>query len=218
MMKTFTLLLPCVGLPSLLLGQLDGTTTGFAKPMPMQPDRNKDSYVIYSLLLESGPVEWRNSSRSQWLIEDTTNAMPLDVPCRTSSESDTLMMSPHFAVKAPEDRQAEWNEVLADYDQHCHDVFQLDRDSFMTKLPVHLVNTDEKQRFMKDPIKPPAEFANGAGLHRFTEVFFNANHTLALVEEDKWCGNRCGQWTWMVLERRKDRWKVLPWVHTFTVS
>jgi hypothetical protein len=32
-----------------------------------------------------------------------------------------------------------------------------------------------------------------AGLHRFTEVFFNANHTLALVEEGMWCGSLCGE-------------------------
>jgi hypothetical protein len=57
-----------------------------------------------------------------------------------------------------------------------------------------------------------------AALHRFTEVFFNANHTLALVEEGMWCGSLCGNWTWVVLERRDGRWQMMPWVNATAVS
>jgi hypothetical protein len=216
-MRTCTLFLTSVGLAARLLGQLDGTPR-FAPPMPMSGDRAEDAYTIYSQLLTSGPIEWRNASRTQWLIEDTTNATPLDVACRPASEGDPMRMNPHDAVKAPEDRQAEWNEVLADYDQHCHDVIQLDRESFRTELPVRLLNAEDKQSFVKDPVRPPAEFADGAGLHRFTEAFFNTNHSLALVEQGMWCGVLCGNWTWVVLERREGRWEVLPWVHSFLVS
>ncbi len=70
----------------------------------------------------------------------------------------------------------------------------------------------------KTPSNPSAEFADGAGLHRFTEVFFNANHTLALVEQGMWCGNLCGNWEWVVLERKGRQWQVLPWVHAFAMS
>jgi hypothetical protein len=80
------------------------------------------------------------------------------------------------------------------------------------------LNAEDKKNFMKDLVRPPAEFADGAGLHRFTEVFFNANHTLALVEEGMWCGTLCGNWTWVVLGRRKGRWEILPWVHTSAIS
>jgi hypothetical protein len=97
-------------------------------------------------------------------------------------------------------------------------VIQLDLESFRTELPVRLLNVEDKQSFMKDPRTPAAGFADGAGLHRFTEVFFNANHTLALVEEGMWCGSLCGNWTWVGLERREGRWEMLPWVHTFMVS
>ena len=97
---------------------------------------------------------------------------------------------PHFAVKPPQDRQAEWNQVLADYDEHCHDVIQLDRDSFKTELPVH----------------------------HFSEVFFNPNHTLALVDQGMWCGGLCGNATWVALERKGSQWVQLPWVRVFTIS
>jgi hypothetical protein len=216
-MRTFTLLLTCLGLAAQLSGQ-PSATPRFAQPMPMPGNRAQDSYAIYSHLLKSGPIEWRNADRKQWLIEDTTNAIPLDVACHPASEIMSAEMNPHDAVEAPKDRQNEWGEVLADYDQHCHDVIQLDLESFRTELPVRLLNAEEQRGFTKDPAKPPAEFADGAGLHRFTEVFFNANHTLALVEQGMWCGSLCGNWTWVVLERKEGRWQTLPWVHTFAVS
>jgi hypothetical protein len=184
----------------------------------MPRNRADDSYAIYSQLLKRGPIEWRNASRRQWLIEETTNAIPLEVACHPAAEVNPIGMNPHDAVNAPEDRQTEWNDVLTDYDQHCHDVIQLDRESFRTELPVRLLNAEDKQSFMKDPVKPAAKFADAAGLHRFTEVFFNADHTLALVEEGMWCGSLCGNWRWVVLERRDGRWEMLPWVHTFTIS
>jgi hypothetical protein len=217
MMRTFTLLLTCLGLAAQLPGQPGGTPRS-AQSMPVPGDRADDSYAIYSQLPKSGPIEWRNESRKQWLIEDTPNAIPLDVACHAASEVNSMGMSPHDAVKAPEDRQTEWNEVLTDYDQHCHDVIQLDLKSFTTELPVRLLNAEDKQNFMKAPDSPPAEFADGAGLHRFTGVFFNANHTLALVEQGMWCGSLCGNWTWVVLERREGRWEMLPWVHAFAFS
>lgn len=70
-MRPFALLLICLGLAAQLAGQPGGTAR-FAPPMPMPGDRARDSYAIYSPLLKSGPVEWRNASRKQWLIEDTT--------------------------------------------------------------------------------------------------------------------------------------------------
>lgn len=216
-MRTYTLLLFCLGLAAQLLGQPGGTPR-IAQPISMPGDRVEDSYAIYSRLLESGPIEWRNASRKQWLIEDITNAIPLDFACNPASEVRPMGMNPHDAAEAPEDRQTAWNEVLADYDQRCHDVIQLNRESFRTELPVRLLNAKDKESYMKDPVRPPAEFADGAGLHRFTEVFFNVDHTLALVEEGMWCGSLCGNWTWVVLERREGRWETLPWVHMVVFS
>ena len=215
-MRTFTLLLTFFGLVTQLSGQVGSAR--FAQSTPMQSDRVEDSYAIYSLLLKNGPIEWRDVSRTQWLIEDTTNATSLNEACRPAPQADPLSINPHVAVRAPADKQTEWSEVLADYDQHCHDVIQLDRHSFRTELPIHLLNAADKHNFMKDPRNPPAEFAEGAGLHRFTKVFFNSNHTLALAGEGMWCGSLCGNWTWVVLEHKEDRWKILPWWHTVTVS
>jgi hypothetical protein len=80
------------------------------------------------------------------------------------------------------------------------------------------LNAGDQHPFVKDPVRPPAAFSDGAGLHRFTEVFFNQNRTLALVEEGMWCGGLCGNWTWVALERKEGRWQMLPWVRTATFS
>ncbi|MGO4209972.1 hypothetical protein AB4Y89_20740 [Terriglobus sp. 2YAB30_2] len=53
---------------------------------------------------------------------------------------------------------------------------------------------------------------------QFTEVFFNANHTLALVEEGIWCGSLSGNWMWVALQRQQDGWEMLPWVRAAAFS
>lgn len=216
MMRTLAALLIFVCFAVQLLGQ-DRRIPRLVQPTAMPSDRAEDAYTIYSQLLTTGPIEWRDVKRAQWLIEDTTNGMPLDLPCRPASGADAAM-NPHDAVKAPEDRQSEWNEVLADYDQHCHDVVQLDQGSFRTELPVRLLNAEDKQRYMGSLLQMPAEFADGAGLHQFSEVFFNADHTLALVEEGMLCGTLCGNWAWVALEHKEGRWQMLPWVCAAAIS
>jgi hypothetical protein len=112
-MRTLAVLLTCLGSATLMPGQPSGTPR-FAKPTAMPGERAEDSYAIYSQLLKSGPIEWRNVSRKQWLIEETTNALPLDAACQPASDVHGIGMNPHDVVKAPEDRQTEWKEVLAD--------------------------------------------------------------------------------------------------------
>jgi hypothetical protein len=195
----------------------------YAEPAAIYADRVDDSYSIYSQLLVSGPIEWRDAKRKQWLLEDVTTATPLSTACRPSSGLGPDM-TPYNAVIAPEDRKSEWLEVLADYDAHCHDVFLLQSDKFRVDLPIHLLNAAQKKQFQEASMTRngagdmPEDFKNAAGLHCFSAVFFNQHHTLALLEQGMWCGGLCGNWTWVVLEKKEGRWNVLPWVNTFTVS
>ncbi|MDR3793175.1 MAG: hypothetical protein P4L03_07330 [Terracidiphilus sp.] len=188
----------------------------YALPLSMPADRAEDSYAIYSKLLKSGPIEWRSVKRSQWLVEDTTTAESLTFPCQPLAGSH--QMNPHTAVQAPFDRQEEWLQLLADYDQHCHDVIQLEQSSFRTELPVRLLNAADQQKFRETLQNPPAIFADAAGLHQFSEVYFNPGHTLALVQQGMWCGYLCGNWTWVVLERKNNHWKILPWTRGSIVA
>jgi hypothetical protein len=189
-----------------------------AEPMPL--DRVDDAYAIYSVVLTSGPIEWREIKRSQWMVEDITSATPLATLC-DDEKGHGIFMSPHIAVHAPIERRAEWTEVLDDYDRRCHDVLKLEADKFKVNLPVHLLDEAARGRYgvQQGMGRPEAnEFANGAGLHSFSAVFFNEHHTLAAVQQGMWCGNTCGNWIWVVLEKRGGEWHQMTWKHAIVMS
>ena len=196
------------------------------KSEPMPQDRIADSYAIYSQLLPGNQIEWGDAPRSQWLVADTTTALPVDSPCVSGGN-----MNPHHAIKPTQERQADFAEVLADYDTHCHERYQFDGSKLRLKLPVRLLDEDARKRYGSDvsgymPPKndimrappTPDQFQGAAGMHSFTAVYFNRAHTLAMTEIEMYCGSLCGMWRWVVLEKKNGEWQVLPWVISFTVS
>ena len=196
------------------------------KPVPMPQDRMADSYEIYSQLLPGNQIEWGSAPRSFWLVEDTTKAEPPDSPCATGG-----MMNPHKAIKAPQERQLEFAEVLADFDAHCHDRYQLEASKLRVELPIRLMDEEARKRYvshvsgympppnniMQAP-PTPDEFKGAAGMHSFTTVFFNRTHSLAMTEIGMYCGGLCGNWRWVVLERTNGQWHILPWPGMVTFS
>jgi hypothetical protein len=196
------------------------------KPVPMPQDRMADSYEIYSQLLPGNQIEWGSAPRSFWLVEDTTKAEPLDSPCATGG-----MMNPHKAIKAPQERQLEFAEVLADFDAHCHDRYQLEASKLRVELPIRLMDEEARRRYgshvsgympppnniMQAP-PTPDEFKGAAGMHSFTTVFSNRTHSLAMTEIGMYCGGLCGNWRWVVLERTNGQWHILPWAGMVTFS
>jgi hypothetical protein len=201
------------------------TTAPQSKPVPMPQDRVTDSYEIYSQLLPGDQIEWGNVPRSHWLLEDTTKAESLDSRCASS------YMNPHAAIEAPEERQTEFAEVLADFDAHCHDRYQLDALKFHIKLPVRLLDEEARDRYVRgvsgylpqrksimQAPPTPDEFKGAAGMHSFTAVYFDRKHTLAMTEIGVYCGPLCGNWRWVVLERTNGQWQILPWVRMVTFS
>ena len=198
----------------------------YATAEVMPADRVSDTYAIYSQLLPGNAIEWGNASRSQWLVEDVTKAEPVGSACASGG-----MMNPHQSIRAPEARQVEFAEVLADFDTHCHDRYQLQAANFHVNLPVRLLDEQGRDRFvkgvmhymppandiMRDPATPD-EFKGAAGMHSFTAVYFNRAHTLAMTEIGMYCGGLCGNWSWVVLERNDGSWRVLPWAHASMMS
>lgn len=192
----------------------------------MPQDRVADSYAIYSQLLPGNQIEWGDAPRSQWLVEDTTKAVPLNNPCVGGDG-----MNPHQSINAPQQRQADFAEVLADYDAHCHDRYQLDGSKLRLDLPVRLLDEGARKRYVSGVagyIPPsndimrapptPDQFKGAAGMHSFTAVYFNRAHTLAMTQIGMYCGGLCGMWRWVVLEKKDRKWKILPWVNGYTIS
>lgn len=195
-------------------------------PRPMPQDRVTDSYDIYSQLLPGDQIEWGNVPRSQWLVESSTTAVPLNSSCATGG-----MMNPHDAIQPPGDRQAEFAEVLADFDAHCHERYLLDASKLRMEIPVRLLDEQGRARYirgvshytppqsdiMRAP-RTPDEFKGAAGLHSFTAVYFNGAHTLAMTQIGMYCGSLCGNWRWVVLERKGTKWQILHWVTMSAIS
>ena len=197
-----------------------------SKSVPMPQDRVADSYAIYSQVLPGNQTEWGNAPRSQWLVEDTTTAVPPNKPCASGDQ-----MNPHPGIKVPKEREADFAQVLADYDARCHDRYQLDASKFRLRLPVRLLDEDARKRYVSgvSGFMPPSnnimqapptpdEFKGAAGMHSFTAVYFNRAHSLAMTEIGMWCGGLCGNWAWVVLEKKNGEWHVLPWPTTSVIS
>lgn len=140
-------------------------------------------------------------------------------------------MNPHKAIQAPQARQVDFAEVLADFDSHCHDRYRLDASNFHVKQPTRLIDEAARKRFvdhvmhymppknniMKAP-PTPDEFKGREGMHNFTAVYFNRAHTLAMTEIGMYCGGLCGNWRWVVLEHEDGQWQTLPWVRMNMIS
>ena len=189
---------------------------------PMPPDRAEDSYTIYSQLMPGKEYEPEGWPRKLWLIEETTATL---VPPEQSCSPDVPgeLENPHNAVKAPADREADLQEVLRDFDRHCHERITLTPESFRLPVPFRLLDDASQRRFWESRLAKPGqlpskEFDGAPGLNSFSEVYFNAHHTLAMVFAGQPCGPTCGSWYWVVLEKTDGQWRSLPWVTAMTMS
>jgi hypothetical protein len=202
----------------LLMAQI-GPARAPVTEMPLE--RVADSYAIYRQVLPSNSIEWSDVKRTEWLLQDVTTATPLAEPCEGKHA-----MGPTEAVTPPADRKAEWDEVLADFNEHCHDRYKLVSGNLALSLPVHLLDDEAQKRYWSGVsgfmppknnimLAPPTpdDFKGAAGLHSFSAVYFNRKHTLAATYFGMGCGSLCGNWTWVVLEKTPEGWKRLLWVH-----
>jgi hypothetical protein len=189
-------------------------------PVPMPQDRAADSYRIYTVLLPVGELANPGWSRDMWLLSDTTlSLVPPDENCLTQY-SDGINMNPHVAIEAPADRRQEFGELLDDFDRRCHERVQLTPESFNLVVPLKLLNQDEQDEFIRTRFDPnsgregdmlTARYRGAPGLSRFSEVYFNAHHTLAMVYANDWCGGLCAQSYWEVVGLEDGTWKRLNW-------
>jgi hypothetical protein len=194
--------------------------------IPMPVNRAADSYQIYSSLMPLGETAFPSWPHEYWLVRDTTiTAVPPDQPCKLEpsgfSTQSGFDMNPHIAIHPPNDRKQDFQEILDDFDAHCHERVQLDPTAFNTPVPVHLLNALEQQQFVqtRHTNSPIADRYKGApALYSFSEVYFNQHQTVALVYATHWCGSLCGQGFWIALALENGKWKQLNWNATTWIS
>jgi hypothetical protein len=134
-------------------------------------------------------------------------------------------MNPHSNVKPSEDRRQDYNEILEDFDRHCHDRITLDPHAFHLSVPLRLLDKTEENEFMSTRATHPADPAIAAkykgapALFRFSEVYFNHSRTVALVYATSWCGGLCGQGFWIPETLQNGQWVPLQgWNSTSWIS
>ncbi len=199
----------------LLAASLSGAASSAAQIDP-------DSYAVYSEMMNS---QTRGKSNAGlWMISAATTSYDATQPCKPDLKDDfASVAAPQRAIHVPPEDRARFQEVLDNFEAHCHDGGVLQRDQFKTDWPIRLLTSAESKRFeidlaVEDP-KLWQKWPKGAtGLQSFSQVFFNHDHTLAMAYSSYYCGMLCATWEWQVLERTETGWKVLPWKHDTIVS
>ena len=102
----------------------------YADEQEMPASLVEDSYAIFQMVLPSNAIEWSDVKRTQWLLQDTTTAVPLKADCNGEGAMDIRR-----SVTPPDSRQSEWNEVLSDFDVRCHERYKLDGSRFHEAVP-----------------------------------------------------------------------------------
>jgi hypothetical protein len=189
-------------------------------PIAMPADRQADSYRIYSSLIPLGETAGKDWPHDLWLVQDATiTTVPSDQQCSPPPGANELLlgMNPHFAVHAPDNQLQDYLEIMRDFDAHCHDRLRLDADGWNLKAPVHLLTPQEQEEFRKTrspefkDSAAAAKFKGAPAIYGFSEVYFNAPHTVALVYATHWCGGLCGQGFWVAFALQDGEWKELRW-------
>jgi hypothetical protein len=116
-------------------------------------------------------------------------------------------------------------ELLEDFDRTCHERIHLTPESFNLVVPLRLLSQAEQDDFIHKRYDPNggseadvlvAQYHGAAGVSRFSQVYFNSHHTLAMVYASGWCGGLCAQSYWQILGLQDGSWHKLKW-HTNAV-
>jgi hypothetical protein len=213
---------------TLLLTQ---TSVPAAGSMAMAEDG--PSYGIYSSLLPLGETGGMGWPHGLWLVQNKTvsvvpqheTCVPKPVSTGTAPRFDDTM-NPHFAVHPPDQWQKDFEEILADFDAHCHDRLDLDSNPKLWRVSgsLRLLTPEEQKEFQSTRMGQPVnqaiaeKYKGAAAIYGFSRVYFNSSHTVGLVYATHWCGGLCGQGLWIAVALEGGHWKRLPWNATSWIS
>ena len=169
-----------------------------------QPDREKDVYAIYSLLLTNPQTSHGPDNNAKYLILDTTVAVVPAQPC----------------LDAKGERRERITEILKDFETRKNARRKLQRDLKLSK-PYELLTESEAKQFRNRNANPEwsIRFAGVTDLFSFSDVYFDKAGTLALTYISSWCGSLCALFQWKLLEKKADgSWKESPGVGCVAVA
>ncbi len=168
-------------------------------PLAAQPDdpaRRADVYSIYSLMFTNPATSHGPDDNEIYLIEDTTVPGNPQQPC----------------VRPPDAEASRFAEVMSDFTRHQSTRVKLES-AFQVAKPFRLLNAGDAGTLYRNPAGLPRDLKpHATDLFRLSDVYFNANRTLALTAISTWCGGVCGLFQWKVFEKSADKWEEQNWI------
>lgn len=199
-----TLMLTIFGGALPVLSQTQSRAGHEHRPKRAEPlvERSPDAYKIYSLLMPGQALATMPPGLNQrWAIAETT----------VSAQDISPALAPEAALRSPEKNAKDFREAVSDYEARKDERMLLLRE-FHLDRPYTLLTPAEVDEFRATrssataPAALRAKYSGYPGITYFSPVFFDSNHTSALVYVVDWCGNLCAGGEWVYLEKQNGKW------------
>lgn len=161
-----------------------------------------DSYAIYSLLMPGVPFASMSSTQAPHLaIAGTTVSIDQMNPA----------IAPDSELQPPPNNQEGFSEAVQDFHTRRYERIRLENQLKLDR-PYTLLSADDvaELRTTLAGIDPGSQlqskWSGYPGITYFSEVYFNAAHTAALVYMNNFCANLCANGQWIYLEKKGDQW------------
>lgn len=152
------------------------------------PEREKDVYAIYSLMLTNPRTSHGVDNNERLLIGMNTKPPSVQLSC----------------MRSPKDKKAEFREVLAGL-RTPQDHTASTETAALGPQPYMLLTDDEVRALSEERLRPFAQqddrFRGVSDYFTLSDVYFNQAGTLALTALSSWCGGLCAQSQWRVFEK-----------------
>ncbi len=171
--------------------------------IPMPPDRAVDSYAIYSMLMPGDQFAGLPADQAaRWAICDVT----------VNEDDRNPAVPPQGQLKPPSENPKGFEEAVHDYEANKYVRVQLAKGAFHIEHAFTLLGSSEAADLRGAKSGPgvgsgeQARWAGYPGITYFSEVYFDAKHTAALVYMNDWCAHLCSSGSWIYLEKHGGRW------------
>jgi hypothetical protein len=171
-------------------------------------ERESDVYKIYSILLTGPSTSHGPDNNTRYIISDVTAVVGTQTPC----------------VRPPQGGEAEFAEVLADFEARRNTPRKLKRQMTIPKA-YDLLTPEQSKEFIQDrSIRPGAvernpKYDGVVDLFTLSDVWFSRDGKLALTAISTFCGSLCGQHQWNVFEKMPNGdWQQRNWITCFTIA
>jgi hypothetical protein len=183
--------------------QLAAAKSAPGAPMPMPADRAGDSYAIYALLMPGQPFDHLPPEENQrWAIADVT----------VNENDRNPAVPPQGQLKPPPDNPRGFSGAVGDYEANKYVRVQLARNALHIAHDFALLSPGDVNALRgarsgaQVTSQAQSQWAGYPGVTYFSEVYFNPDHTSALVYMNDWCAHLCAAGTWVYLEKRGGHW------------